>query len=277
MAGTEAEHERAGLAWQVSVWDGISQTYLREVERRFAPVVEGVIARAALAPGQQVLDHGTGTGAVAVRAAPLVRPGGAVLAVDISSEMLALARQQAQASGLDNVSFREGRAEAIPAEDGAFDVLLASLCLMFVVDRAAAAREIGRVLRPGGRFVAAVWAGPERCDFVRFLQTAGRFAPAPPAPGVGPGALADPSPFLAQLADAGIETRVEVETLGFDFPNFASAWDTLAGVTTAGLPPGVRAEAQAAVQAAMWPEPDRPRYFRNVTQFIVGRRRDVGC
>jgi SAM-dependent methyltransferase len=53
----------------------------------------------------------------------------------------------------------------IPTADDAFDVVLACLSVMFVVDRAAAVREIARVLRPGGRIVAAVWAGPEVLGF----------------------------------------------------------------------------------------------------------------
>jgi hypothetical protein len=66
---------------------------------------------------------------------------------------------------------------------------------------------------------------------------------------------------------------VETETLGFDFPNFASAWDALAGVTTAQLPEERRQEAKNAVKAAMYPNGDGPRRFLNVTQFVVGRRR----
>jgi SAM-dependent methyltransferase len=267
------EHDREGLAWQRGIWDRYPEIYRQEVDRRFAPVVEQVITRAALQPGQHVLDLGTGTGSVALQAASLVGPGGEVLGVDISPEMLAVAHQRATAGGLTNVRFREGRSEAIPAEDGRFDVALASLSLMYAIDRAAAAREIARVLRPGGRFVAAVWAGAEQCDIVLFQQTAGRFAPPPPVPGVGPGALADPTPFLQQLADAGIEAHVETETLGFDFDDLLSAWTVLAGVTTAQLPPERQQEAQAAVRATMWPQGDGPRHFRNRTQFIVGQRR----
>lgn len=268
----ETDRDREGLAWQVGVWDRISQIYLREVDKRFASVVEHVVRRAGLEPGQRVLDLGTGTGAVAIRSARLIAPGGQVVGIDISPQMLALAQQQAAELGLDSVLFQEGRAEAIPAEDGAFDVLLASLSLMYAIDRAAAAREIARVLRPGGRFVAAAWAGPEQAEIVLFQQTAGRFAP-PPVPGVGPGALADSAPFVAQLEDAGIDARVETETLGFDFDDFASAWDVLAGVTTAQLAPERQEEAKAAVQAAMWPDAHRARHFRNMTQFIVGQRR----
>jgi SAM-dependent methyltransferase len=267
----ETDQEQAGLAWQIGVWDRIADIYLREIDRRFAPVVARVMAYATLMPGQQILDLGTGTGAVAERAAQLVGPSGHVVGVDISPEMLALAQRRVAARGLTNVGLREGRAEAVPAEDGAFDVVLASLSFMYAIDRAAAARELARVLRPQGRLVAAVWAGPEVCDIVRFQQTAGRFAGPPPVPGVGPGALADPTPFLQQLAEVGIEARVEQETLGFDFDTFAAAWDTLAGVTTAHLPPERQQEAKTAVMAAMYPQGDGPRHFRNTTQFILGR------
>jgi len=264
--------EQAGLAWQTGVWNRIADVYLREIDRRFAPVVDHVIARAQLAAGDRVLDLGTGTGAVAARAAQLVGPNGLVVGVDISADMLRAARQRAAAQGLTKISFREGHAEALPAENESFDVVLASLSLMYVIDRATAARELARVLRPRGRLVAAVWAEPETCDIVLFQQTAGRFAGPPPVPGVGPGALADPTPFLRELAEASIQARVERATLGFDFESFGAAWDTLAGVTTAQLPPERRQEAQTAVLAAMYPDGDAPRHFRNTTLFIVGRR-----
>jgi SAM-dependent methyltransferase len=263
--------DQQGLEWQKGVWDRISQLYLREVDPRFAPVVEHVIRRGDLKPGQYVLDLGTGTGAVAVGAAHRVGPNGRVTAVDISPEMLGLARQRVAELALKNVDFREGRAEAIPAEAGTFDAVLASLSLMYAIDRGAAARELRRVLRPGGRFVAAVWAAPERCDIVLFQQTAGRFAPPPPVPGVGPAGLADATGFLAQLSDAGIRAHVEIEELGFDFSDFELAWEVLAGVTTAQLAPERRQEAKAAVQAVMWPRGHASRKFRNVTQFLVGR------
>ena len=268
----DSPQEQAGLAWQIGVWNRISDVYLREIDRRFAPVVEHVIARAQLAAGDRVLDLGTGTGAVAACAAQLVGPNGLVVGVDISADMLRAARQRVAAQGLTRVSFREGRAEALPAENESFDVVLASLSLMYVIDRAAAARELARVLRPRGRLIAAVWAEPEACDIVLFQQTAGRFAGPPPVPGVGPGALADPTPFLRELAEAGIQARVERATLGFDFESFGAAWNTLAGVTTAHLPPERQQEAQAAVLAAMYPDGDAPRHFRNTTLFIVGHR-----
>jgi SAM-dependent methyltransferase len=263
--------DEEGLTWQIGVWNQISQLYGREVDRRFSSVVEAVINRASLEFGERVLDLGTGTGAVAVRAALAVGGEGRVVGIDISAEMLTQARQATARLDLQNVDFTEGRAEAIQADAATFDVVLASLSLMYVIDRAAAAREISRVLRPGGRFVAATWAGPASSDIVLFQQTAGSFAPTPPVPGVGPGALADPSVFVAQLAGAGIEAEVQTEVHGFDFDDFESAWTVLAGVTAAELEPERREEAKTAVRKVMWPHGDGPRRFHNTTHFIVGR------
>jgi SAM-dependent methyltransferase len=165
-----------------------------------------------------------------------------------------------------------GTAEAIPAEAESLDAVLASLSLMFAIDRAAAAREIARVLRRGGRLVAAVWGGADVDDLVLFQQTAGAFAPPPPVPGVGPGALADPGPFLAELSRSGIEARVETEMVEFEFESFDAAWEVFAAVTAAALPPERQEQAKAGVQLAMWPEPEQRRRFRNATQFIIGTR-----
>jgi SAM-dependent methyltransferase len=266
--GTVAE----ALAWQIGVWDQMAPVYIREIDKRFAPVVEHLIGRAQLKPGQHVLDLGTGTGSVALRAAPAIAPNGHVTAVDISAEMLGLARQRAAGAARTDISFEEGRAEALPVQSESIDVVLACLSLMYVIDRAAAAREIARVLRADGQLVAAVWAGPKRADIVLLQQTAGSFAPEPPVPGVGPGGLADPAPFLAQLSKAGMKAHVETEITEFEFDNFASAWEALAGVTAARLELERAEEAKAAVQAMMWPDGDGRRRFRNETQFIIGRR-----
>ena len=261
-----------GDVWQIGVWDRMSELYGREIDRRFAPVIDRVIASADLRAGEHVLDLGTGTGAVAEKAAPVVEPGGSVLAIDISPEMVAVAQQRAaQASIAFQVA--EGSAESIPAADASLDVILASLSLMYVIDRPRAAREMARVLRPGGRLVASAWAGPDRCDLVLFQETAGRFAPTPPVSGVGPGALADPQPFLEELAGAGIEAHVETDVVEFDFDDFASAWKVFAGVTAATLTPERKLEAKAALQDLMWPDPSQPRTFRNGALFIIGQRR----
>jgi SAM-dependent methyltransferase len=266
----EPTRHRAAIDWQVGVWNRMSEVYVREIDSRFTPVVDAVLRRAGLTAGMEVLDLGTGTGAIAEAAAAKVGSDGQVVGVDISPEMLATASARFAARNVTTVTLREGSGERIPADDDSFDVVLSSLALMYVVDRAATAREVARVLRPGGRLVAAVWAGPDRCDIVRFQQTAGQFAGPPPVPGVGPGALADAAPFVDQLRQAGMTVSVETEMLGFDFPDFRSAWDALAGVTTAELAADQRRAAQEAVLEALYPDGDGPRHFNNLTQFIIG-------
>jgi len=137
----KSEAEREALAWQTGIWDRISDIYRDEIDSRFVPVVDGVIKRASLEPGEHVLDVGTGTGTAAMRAGALVSPSGRVLGIDISAEMLRIARLRSSELAIENVSFREGSAEAIPADDAEFDLLLASLSFMYVIDRATAARE----------------------------------------------------------------------------------------------------------------------------------------
>ena len=117
-------------------------------------------------PGEAALDIGTGTGSVALAAAGQVGGTGRIVAIDISPDMLATDQARGIASSISNVDFIEGRCEAIPVPDQSQDAILASLSLMYVLDRASAAREIGRVLRPGGRLVGSVWAGPETADIV---------------------------------------------------------------------------------------------------------------
>lgn len=267
----EHAHDAEGHRWQVDVWNEIADVYETEIDQRFVPVVDHLLGYARLEPGEDVVDLGTGTGAVAIAAAEAVGERGSVTGVDISPDMLDTARRRAGKVPA-RLEFLEGRAEAIPIDDASADVVLASLSLMYVLDRRAAAGEIARVLRPGGRFVSATWAGPDENDIVAFQVTAGGFAPPPPVPGVGPGSMADLSPFMADLADAGLEARWEKELPVFEFGTFEAAWDALAGVTTAALDPEIQEQAKAAVREAMWPDPNAPRVFRNATHYIVARK-----
>lgn len=271
-ARMDQEQEQEGLAWQTRLWNRMSEVYGRAIDARFAPVVEGCIARAALQPGESVLDLGAGTGSVTMQAAAKVGPSGSVVAVDPSPEMLERTRRRVDATGLSNVHVLEGRAEEVPAPDGRFDVLIASLSLMFAVDKPRAAAECARVLRPGGRFVAAAWGGADETDLIRFQQLAGTFAPPPPVPGVGPGALADPTDFLGRLAASGIAARVESDVVTFGFDNFDEAWDVFVGVTTTKLDLARREQAQRAVRDEMWLEPSSGRIFENRVLYIVGVR-----
>lgn len=106
-------------------------------------------------PGERVVDCGSGAGADALIAARLVAPAGGVIGVDMTLEMLATARVNADEAGISNVEFREGLLEALPVETGWADVVITNGVLNLVPDKAAALAEMHRVLRPGGRLLAA--------------------------------------------------------------------------------------------------------------------------
>jgi len=108
------------------------------------------VALAELQPGQTVLDLGCGAGLDCFLAARRVGPTGQVIGVDMTPEMLARARANAETGGYSNVEFREGDIEALPVEDASVDVVISNCVLNLVPDKEKAFREIFRVLRPGG-------------------------------------------------------------------------------------------------------------------------------
>ena len=121
---------------------------------------EKVLQFARLATGESVLDVGCGTGTLAIAAKRRVGPNGAVYGVDASAEMLARAEKKAKTAGME-VSFRRGLAEALPFPDSQFDVVLSTVMLHHLPRKARLqfAKEIRRVLKPGGRVLAVDFEG----------------------------------------------------------------------------------------------------------------------
>lgn len=121
--------------------------------RVLEPVSELAVNAAGIERGHRVLDVGCGTGNAALAAA---RRGATVLAVDPAARLLEVASQRARAAGLE-LTVKQAEAASLPAPDAAFDVVLSVFAVIFAPDAEAAARELMRVLRPGGRLVLTTW------------------------------------------------------------------------------------------------------------------------
>jgi SAM-dependent methyltransferase len=112
-------------------------------------------AVADLHPGEVVLDLGSGAGADVLLSARRVRPGGRAIGLDMTDEMLELARANAAVAGIDNVQFVKGYIEEIPLADASVDVVISNCVINLAADKAAVIGEAARVLRPGGRFAVS--------------------------------------------------------------------------------------------------------------------------
>lgn len=127
--------------------------------------------------GMRVLDVGCGTGVVALTAAQM---GAQVCGLDLTPALLERARESAALCGLD-VDWREGDAEALPYEDESFDLVLSQFGHMFAPRPQVAAKELLRVLKPGGTVAFSTW--PPELFVGRMFALSGRYLP-PPPPGV---------------------------------------------------------------------------------------------
>jgi arsenite methyltransferase len=159
-------------------------------------------ALAALEPGQTVLDLGSGGGIDVLLSAKRVGPTGKAYGLDMTDEMLALARENARKAGASNVEFLKGTIEAIPLPDQSVDVIISNCVINLSTDKDAVLREAFRVLKPGGRFAVSdvVVRGAVPDEIRRSMELwVGCIA----------GALLD-SEYQAKLENAGF-TDVQVE------------------------------------------------------------------
>ncbi len=180
-----------------TVWSGGGDAY-NDISRQIASALDHCVRRIGPQPNERILDLATGTGWTSRL---LARSGATVTGADIASDLIAAATSRAKAEGL-NIAYEIADAEKLPYPDGSFDVIVSTFGVMFVSRPEAAATELARVCRKGGRIGLATWL-PEGNAYKMFLVMRG-YMPPPPAP-------APPSPFAW-----GNRDRVQ-ELLGHSF------------------------------------------------------------
>src|SRR4051812_39553429 len=161
-------------------------------------------AVAELHEGEVVLDLGSGGGIDVLLSARRVGPAGKAYGLDMTDEMLELARKNQQEAGVDNVEFLKGHIDQVPLPDASVDVVISNCVINLSADKSAVIREAARVLKPGGRFaVSDVIADPSMDDATRadMQQFTGCIA----------GALTR-TEFERALTDAGLTGIEIVET-----------------------------------------------------------------
>jgi SAM-dependent methyltransferase len=233
-----------------AMWSAGGAAY-DEISRAVSEAIEHCVRRLDPKPGERVLDVATGTGWTSRRVA---EAGARVTGVDIAADLLDAAQAKARQFGLD-IEYRLGDAERLPFADASFDGVISTIGVMFASRPEAAAAELARVCRPGGRLALATWLPDSTVAEMFALMRP--FMPAPP-----PGTQPPPSPFawgdkgrLAELLGAGFELRFEQGVAHHRMPSGQAMWElfstgygptkTLAGSLDAGR----RAEMQEAFTA----------------------------
>ncbi|MGI8744448.1 MAG: arsenite methyltransferase [Bryobacteraceae bacterium] len=201
-------------------------------------------ALAQLIPGEIVLDLGSGGGIDVLLSAKRVAPTGKAYGLDMTDEMLALARENQRKSGIENVEFLKGEIERIPLPDNSVDVVISNCVINLSADKDCVLREAFRVLKPGGRFaVSDVVTRGDVPDEVRkhMLLWVGCIA----------GALKD-SDYIAKLAGSGFE-NIELESTRVYSVEDARAFLSTEGINVDAIAPQVEGKFMSAFVRATKP------------------------
>jgi ubiquinone/menaquinone biosynthesis C-methylase UbiE len=215
MTGTVQPHNEKPAA----VWSSGGKAYDR-ISYGIADSIEHAVLRLDPMPGERILDLSTGTGWTSRLVARL---GATVTGVDIAGELLAAARTKAAEEGL-TIDYRLGDAESLPFDAGTFDAVISTFGVMFASRQEAAAAELTRVCRKGGRIALTTWT-PDGNVFGMF-SVMKRYMAAPPTP-------APRSPFewgkterIRELLGTTFDLKFEKGVSYYREPTAEAAWDT---------------------------------------------------
>jgi SAM-dependent methyltransferase len=204
-----------------AVWSSGGRQY-DQISRGIADALEHCVLRLNPGRGERILDLSTGTGWTSRLVA---RRGAVVTGADIAGDLLEAARDRANDEGL-RIAYQIGDAEELPFETGAFDAVVSTFGIMFASRPEAAASELARVCRKGGRIALTTCASDSTVS--QMFQVMKKYMPPPPA-----GASAPPSPFewgkterLQELLGRRFDLRFEQGVSYYREPSAEAAWNT---------------------------------------------------
>lgn len=200
-----------------AIWSSGGSAY-DIVSRGVSDAIEHCVARLDPQPGQRILDLATGTGWTS---RVVCRRGAHVTGADIAEGLLEAARDRAKHEGLD-IEYRVADAERLPFGDGEFDGLVSTFGVMFASRPEAAAAEITRVVKPGGRLALATWTHDG--TLAAMFQVMKPYMPPPPSP-------APPSPFewgrtarITELLGDAFDLHFEPGVSNYRIPDGETTW-----------------------------------------------------
>ena len=181
-------------------WDDMTMDFLK-------PMGDDIIRLIKPKDGETILDIAAGTGEPGLTIAEMI-PKGKVISTDLADDMLEIAKENASKRGIKNFETKAADVCELPFEDNTFDAVSCRFGFMFFPDMLLAAKEIARVLKPGGRFAAAVWNVAEKNFWVTVTMGSinKNLQPPPPPPGA-PGMFRCAAPGLMEdlLKKAGLK------------------------------------------------------------------------
>jgi ubiquinone/menaquinone biosynthesis C-methylase UbiE len=206
-----------------SVWSSGGKHY-DEISRGISDSIEHAVTRLNPRRGERILDLSTGTGWTSRLVA---RRGAVVTGCDIAGDLLAAARGKAVEEGL-KIDYQIGDAENLPFETGSFDAVISTCGIMFAARQEAAAAELARVVRKGGRIALTTWLSDG--TLFKMFEVMKRYMAPPPTP---PQTPAPRSPFewgkterITELLGHAFQLRFEKGISYYREPSAEAAWDT---------------------------------------------------